>query len=303
MRKLLGLASLLTAALLGLTPASALAQNNKNGAAQGTTPDKATQQDYDALLAAKQAGGKIFYIDSNAKTITLRVDIPQYTPNPNYRPTASGTNNYSANRSGYMQAHQQQQMNQLMQQMNQGMHGKNPAQVQAHMAQMAQRMQMLEMQAMMQAGMQAQQQMAQAMRNANSNNGPFKVTMHQKDFELEYPDNVSVKKMFLATEYDDQGKPKPASKTQLADLKSGKGIAAKFEDVQPGQEVVLYVSKSTSKQSTAKSDDKKADDAKKAPAADPAAGSVNRPHVTSIVMTREMASTDAPAQAPPKKNK
>jgi hypothetical protein len=280
-RKILGFASLAAVALLAMAPAGGFGQNKKQPWTK-SQPMPATAQEYAALMNLKQLPGTVFYLDtgSGSKIMTLRVDIPQYVKNPNYRPPnlnvrpTTNTRNNGRNNSNHSQ-----QMNHLMQQYHQAMHthARNPAQMQQQQQKMMQiqmQMQNLECQLMMQQGMQAQNyqmQMAQRMAQANSNpnNQPFKINITQKDFELDILDNAAVRKTFLGTEYDDMGNPKQYTKAQIAELKgkdsSKPGYTAKFEDIQPGQEVVLFLAKPAKKSSSSssKSGVKKADDEKK----------------------------------------
>jgi hypothetical protein len=339
MRRILGGASLAAVALLCLAPTQSVGQNqnNKNQQMTKSPPVPATPQDYAALMNLKQLPGTIYYLDTNGtKTLTLRVDIPQMVPNPNYKPPKV---NMNTNRNmGNMNHHQQ--MAHLMQQHHQNS-SKNPAQAQMHMMQMQMQMQQMAMQQMMQANMRAQQyqmQMMQAMAKAGPNGQPFKINVTSKDFELDMLDNVAVRKTFLGTEYDDMGNPKQYTKAQLAELK-GKdttkpGYTAKFEDVQPGQEVVVFLGKPSSKKSASasalepkkvdeekekkadeekKGDDeekkvdakkKKADAEEKPAAVDAAPMRTDRPVITMIVMTKELTQPlNNNAQAAGKKKK
>jgi hypothetical protein len=162
--------------------------------------------------------------------------------------------------------------------------------------------------------------MAQA--NANPNNQPFKVNIVQKEFELDYPENVTVKKLFLGTEYDDQGNVKQPTKAQRDAVSSGKGIAAKLEDLQAGQEVTVNLKKPPTKSSATKTSDTKktegalkADEEKKVE--EPKKGEekavglqqdapahTDRPIITTVYMTKEMPA-DAASKLPqaPKKKK
>lgn len=333
MGKTLGFASLVAAALLVTTPVGLQGQNKKN-ANPNETAEKATAQEYSALLGYKQIAGSIYYIDSGAKTVTLRIDISSYAPNPNYRPNTGGTgynNNPFRNYRGGNTNHAQQYSH-LMQQYHQAMSSKNPVQQQQAMMRVAQQMQMLEMQMMQQMGRAEYTMMQQAMRNNNPNNQPFKITTQKKDYDLEFVDNVSVRKMYLGTEYDDMGNVKQYTKAQLADLKgkdsSRPGYNAKFEDLTPGQEVTLYLSRPSAVKKAAPApakkaddkdaDDKKADGDKKAEAGDKKADVAvadkkadgdkkatdgERPVVTMILMTKEMPSALSDAAQAPKKKK
>jgi len=124
---------------------------------------------------------------------------------------------------------------------------------------------------------------------------------------------VSIRKNFLGTDYDDMGNPKTYTKAQLAELK-GKdttkpGYTAKLEDLQPGQEVVVYLTKpkKTATKAVAPAKKEDGDDEKKpAVVAELGAGPahMDRPMVTTILMTKEMPSgLGAPAQPAAKKKK
>jgi hypothetical protein len=282
--------------LLILTAAPALSQKKNN--AKSTVP-QATPQEYAQLSQLKQIGGTLMVIDSGSNYLTLRVTIPQLQRNPNYRPPRINTNNnhyhhyYNNNRSGYNMQHQ---MASMMHRYQQIMMNRNPIQREQEMMQLSMQMQQMEMRAMMQMQMQAQrvqvqeaQQMARIMQqvaqaNSNPNNQPFKIVTTQKDFDLELQDNATVRKMYLGTEYDDTGNVKKYTKAELAELRgkdSAKpGYSAKLEDLQPGQEVALYLT--PPKKASAKAD---------VGAAAPA--NPKRPSVRMIVMTRELTADSA----------
>lgn len=309
MCRTLGFASLTLAVLLGMTPTGLQAQKKDKG--DDGTAEKATAQEYAALRGYKQISGTIFYVDPGSKTLTLRIDIPHMEPNPNYKPqNANGNNlrpnNYNMNRGNNGgNNNPQQKMHQLMQKYQQAMHSNNPQQKAQQMAQIQMQMQQMQMQSAMQANMQAQraqmammQQMAKA--NANGGNQPFMVKVAHKDFDLEMVESIVVRKMFLNSEYDDQGNLKTYTKSQIAELKgkdaSKPGYAAKFDDVQPGQEVVVYLGGSAA--APAKKDNADAGAKKDADAAAP-----SRPVVSMIVMTKERGPNDAPGAADKKKKK
>jgi hypothetical protein len=282
MWKTLGFASLVAVLLVICSPEFVLGQKKKD---DGNKADKATPQEYTALLNQKQVAGEIFYVDPGAKVVVLRVESAEYKPNPNFKGMNpanafkgnNNRNNFRNNNRGN-NGNFMQQYARLMQQYNQAMQSqqKNPGQAQQQLGQIAMQMQKLEMQMKMQATRAEMQQWQQMMRTAstnkgnNNNNGPFIVSTSDTDYELEFVDNVPVRKLFLATEYDDMGNLKKYTKEQLAALKgkdSNKpGYEAKFDDLVPGQEVTLYLSR-------------------------PKDGATNkdRPTVTMIVMTREIA--------------
>ncbi len=240
---------------------TARAQNKKNQG-QGTTAVKATPQDYAQLAKLKSVAGSLYYVEPGGKSLTLRVTIPQMQRNPNYRPPRTTTyrnNNYGnrnyRNSSGHYNP--QQHMASMMSRYQQIMRTRNPIQRQIEMQQLAMQMQQMEAQAMMQfqmqyarMQMQEMQQMAQVMQQiartaGNPANQPYKVVNTQKDFELEIQDKASVRRLTLPVEYDDMGNVKKYTKAELAELRgtesSKPGYAAKLDDLQPGQDVTLYL--------------------------------------------------------------
>ncbi len=126
---------------------------------------------------------------------------------------------------------------------------------------------------------QRQQQLQQFAKQAMQNlgNQPYKVAASQKDFTLNLQENVTVRKLFLGVEYDDTGNVKTYSKEKIAALRGNDpakpGYAAKVDELQPGQEVLLLLAKSTNGQ----------------------------PEVRMIVMTREQSMYDPAPSSPGKK--
>jgi hypothetical protein len=287
-------------ALLVLLPADVLAQK------ANTTPTPATPQDYAQLKNMKQINGSVFYLDTSSNTLTLRVTIPQMQRNPNYRPPRINPNgnNYNRYHSNYHHMNRgsnpQSQMSHMMSRYQQIMRERNPIQREQQMMQLSMQMQQMEMQAMMQMEMQAQRvQVQQAMQmqrvmqqvaraNSNPNNQPFKIVTTQKDFELDLQDNVPVRKTYVGVEFDDMGNAKKYTKAELAELRgkdtSKPGYTAKLEDVQPGQEVVLYLAPPKKKAA-------KSDDADLAPAVK--ASNPTRSSIRMIVMTKELTAAAA----------
>jgi hypothetical protein len=115
------------------------------------------------------------------------------------------------------------------------------------------------------------QQLARSQRGGNSQ--PVKVVSTPKDYDFILREDVVLRKLFVGEQFDDMGNIKqytPAELTKLRGKDSSKpGYAAKFEDLQPGQEVTLFLS------TPAKS-------------ADGEASSADRPSVRMVILTREM---------------
>jgi len=297
-----------------ILPTTALAQNQNKQNAK-TQPTPATPGDYKQLAGVKQIAGTLVSASADSRALTLRVTIPQIQPNPNYRPPrVTNTGNrygYHHNYSRGSSYNPQQHMAQMMSRYQQIMRQPNPVVREQEMMQLAMQMQQMEAQAMMQFQMQAarlemqqMQQMGRMMQqlarmNGNGSNGPYKVTNLQKDFDLELADGAVVRKLFTGTEYDDLGNLKQFTKAELAEMKgkdlSLPGYTAKAEDLQPGQEVILYL------RPPAKAAAKNKGGLDAAVAA--AATSSDRPTVRMIVMAKELNPTTAAAMAPANKKK
>ena len=250
--------SIALAGLLAVAPAGSLAQNKdkKNGRVAN---EQATPQDYAQLAQAKQIAGRLASVDGRSRTITFTIEIPHTEPNPNYKQNAGNANQYRQ---------LQQQLNRQLQQ-GRGGNNQNPAQRQQQMARARQ-----------QAQQQQRQQLAKMYQNkkGGGDNLPFKVVTTVKSFDLEVENKVVVRKLFVVTEYDDVGNLKQYTPGQLAEMK-GKdatkpGYAAKYDELQPGQEVILHLAPPQAGVG------KKGDDAA-------------RPTVRMIVMTREAAGMSA----------
>jgi hypothetical protein len=282
MRKFLGCSTLLLA-LLALQPSDVLGQKKDKKAKDQT--DRATPQDYAHLQNVKELKGTVDTIDANSKIVGIRLDIPEYVENPGYK----------ANPNNNINTQYQRDLQRLYRDQQMAMQTRNPIQRQQRMHQIAQDMQRI-------------QNLAY---KGQGNNGPYKMVTHSKTFELELEENVATRKMFLGTEYDDQGNIKTYTKAELDKLRgtdsSKPGYKAKLEDVQPGQEVTLYLKAPKKKSSDSSKSDEKADAEKKdaekkdAKKADADISSVDHPTVRMIVMTKEMNSSLAGTDA--KKNK
>jgi hypothetical protein len=201
----------------------------------------ATDQDYKWLATIKDMTGKLASI--NTSSVTFRLDIPHMVPNPKYRPPKGNNNQYN-------------QLLNIYRQQAQVMATTNPFVRQIRMQQLLATIQVQQYQQMMQA----------AAANSNPNNQPFMLAHEYKDFELELSDKVSIRKMFLETDYDDKGNVKVYSKEEKAELR-GKdttkpGYLAKIEDLQAGlyAKVYLKMPKKTKPPSEAVKSEAKADD-------------------------------------------
>lgn len=230
----------LTVGLLALVTTDAGAQKKNTEVA-----DFATDQDYKWLATIKDMTGKLASI--NTSSVTFRLDIPHMVPNPKYRPP-KGSNN------------QHNHLLNIYRQQAQVMATTNPFVRQIRMQQLLATIQVQQYQQMMQV----------AAANSNPNNQPFKLAHEYKDFELELSEKVSIRKMFLETEYDDKGNVKVYSKEEKAEL-HGKdtakpGYLAKMEDLQAGlyAKVYLKMPKKTKPPSETVKSDAKADDPGKA---------------------------------------
>jgi hypothetical protein len=213
MRRSLGLAAVIAGFLAGF-PGTVKAQKN-------AVVDTATDQDYKTLQSVKDLTGRLAEINSGA--ITFRLDIPHMVPNPKFRPPKGNNNLYN-------------QMNNLYRQQIQAMATPNLIQRQIKMQQVFINMQRLQMQMMQQA----------AAASNNPNSQPFMVAHQYKDFDLEMSDKVSLRKMFLETEYDDKGEIKTYTEKEKADLRGkdpspSNSYTAKMEELQPGQSVQIYL--------------------------------------------------------------
>jgi hypothetical protein len=237
-------------ACLALSPLFAAGQSRKSKKEHKETAEQPTSTEYSQLKKLAQLGGTIADLNTGKKTLTLRVPVPILEENPNYRPPQLGGNQAALNLL--------RQMNGFALRYQRAMNNPNPVTQTQQVLQIARDMQ--------RAQAQATQQAIRALSDPNSQ--PLRIVAKPKDFELTFDDEIVVRKMFVGTEYDDVGFLKEYTKEQLTEMR-GKdrtkpGLAAKLEDVQIGQEVVLRFAK--------------------------AGMSDDRPTVRMIVMTREMSS-------------
>ena len=215
--------AILVAIFLAHVPSEVAAQKKKP--ADMVVADPATPKDYKILANVKELTGKLASVSN--MTLTFRLDIPHMEPNPNYRPPKKGGGN-----------NQNQQMQQLYRQQAEIMRITNPVQRQQRMQQLMATMQKQQMQQLQQAAKAAQNQ-------NNPNNAPFRLAHDYKDFEFELAEKVSIRKLNLDLEYDDKGFPKTYTKEELTELRgkdpSKPGYTARLEDLQPAQEIKIYL--------------------------------------------------------------
>ncbi len=277
-RTTLCLAALAAAALVSL-PGGTPAQPNNPKNQPKAVP--ATAQDYYLIQNQKSLTGQLLSFDDSAKTIQVRLDFPEYVPNPKYRPNAGAQHNLMND------------YNRLQQDMNRIQTTKNPRQAQQLYNQMMQ----------LQAKIQVDMTRAQ---NINPNNMPFMVLHHLKDFDLDMQDNVVYRKMFLPQEYDDTGNLKTYSKDDLAKLRGdnkpkGSYVATSGE-FHPGQGVWVYLSPPKKDGSSSSSSSSAAKEKDKEDAKTTTSDSAPRPLVKMLVINQE-GSLPVNSQNQPKKKK
>jgi hypothetical protein len=216
-------------ALLALPAANALGQNQA---------EKAEPKDYYLIQNQKTLAGQLLSFDDNSKSISVRIDFPEWVPNPNYRPNTGAQHNLVVD------------YNRMQQEAQRLAASKNPKQAQQHYVQI------------MQLQVRIAQEMAR-LANGGPNSMPFKQVHHTKDFDFDMQDSVVYRKMFLPMEYDDTGNLKTYSKDKLTELRGKndpKGsYAATASEFHPGQYVWVYVNppkKDGSASSTASLKDK-----------------------------------------------
>ncbi len=217
--------------------------------------ETATTDDYKALEHLKDIEGELTDLEPSTKQMTVKVGYPILQPNPQYQP----------GRDAGAQQRWVQRMNHLMQEQQRALNIRNPAR-------RAQRLQQLSV------------EMQNAMLRAPSGPSPYRVAFAYKDFDVEVPEEVVVRRLSLPGEYDDKGNVKEYTEAEKKELR-GKdpkvpGYAATWDDVQVGQKVKLYLGKKKaaekSKKDAAKNEDKEAaragdEGAAKAPDKDKAA--------------------------------
>jgi hypothetical protein len=182
---------------------------------------QATQADYDALVQAQIATGKVNTLASTDKTFTLQLDY-QYL-------VATGKKGGKIN----------SQVTSLLRQQEQIMAVRDPVKRLQRLQKLIRKAQQLQ---------------------ARGGRLPFKVKQGRKDFDLRAIDEVKVRVMQPPVEYDDQGNVKKYTAKELKELK-GKdrklpGYTSSWDQVADGQTVTVYLKPRTKKPAKEKDKDK-----------------------------------------------
>ncbi len=165
MRKVLFAATVLLVLALALPTQSEGQNKDKNkGGLVGGDLSPAAAKAVEAAVHGKELNGVLTAVDADSTTVTLRIDIPIWDRNPNFKGGAGGNK-------------MTQQMQKLMSQQNRSRNSRNPFQA---------------MQQQMQAQAQMQKMMAQMATQGAKGGGeggknepPFKMTHQSKEFKLE----------------------------------------------------------------------------------------------------------------------
>ncbi len=289
----LGFGSML-ALLLAVATDDVFAQKKDKKGASKVESFTAEPADYAKIQNSRELAGSLVAVDAASKTLIFRVDFPRYEQNPKYKPPktdkkGTATPNY---------AKEYDQINRtyadLQKQQKQAMLAKNPQERQKALFRIQQDQMKLQQQ---QAQLIAKINQANAkaagkdVKALDPNNQPYITVSSFKDYELPIADEAPVRKLFLNLEYDDTGNVRKYTDKEKEELrgkdKTKPGYLAKFEDLQPTQEVKLSLTPAKAK--------------KKDPDADEGVVNLARPTVTMIVMTKEL--PGGGIQAAPEKKK
>jgi hypothetical protein len=216
-RKSLALTAVLLASL-GIAPADVAAQKKKN-INQAPAAMAATAQDYYLIQNQKSLTGELIGFNDASRSVSVRLDFPEWVPNPKYRPNAGAQHALSVD------------YNRLQQEAQRLQASRNAAQAHQHYNAM----------------MNLQARIAADMARANNGNGqpPFVAIHHTKDFDFDMQENISLRKMFLPQDYDDTGRVKEYSKEKLTELRGEnkpKGsYSAAGSEFHSGQGVWVYL--------------------------------------------------------------
>jgi len=202
---------------------------------------------------------------ADGKSLTLRIDIPHVEPNPNFKPN---NNNSPSTALANDQARHMQNLARL-----QG----NLARAKTPQARQSAMNSIMVEQQRLSADM--ARDMKRLVKSKNSpNNSPYKVTLDHKDFDLDFADKITVRKMFLETGYDDKGNLIEYTKDKIAKLKGDDtklpGFVAKFDEMESGvmAKVMLIPV---------------ANPAKKSKDDDPLVGAVDKPTIRLVLLLQE----------------
>ncbi len=269
--RLLGFGSAL-ALLIALASDEVLAQKKDKKAKDAGNP--ALPADYLMLQKAKDVSGTILSVGVDGKSVVLRVDIPKWEPNPNYKAPKDNPKT-GGNPQANAQAQLMKRYQELLYQQERAKRAKTPQEQQRILQKIQLEMAKLQIQ--------IQQQYlypkdGKSPTKTNPNNEPYRIVTSQKDFELELQDKVPIRKMFLSLEYDDTGNLKQYSDKEKADLrgtdKTKPGYMAKLDEIVPGAEAKLVLMPPKAKKNGAKEDED-------------GVGNIERPIVSFILLTKD----------------
>lgn len=250
----------------------ALAQKKPQDRKDGPKVEQGTPQEYAALLQMKEVVGKLSNI---AGTKSLTFDI-EYLAGGKSGSGEAYTLNKAVVGQAQKQRQYEQQMANLMREQQQAMQIQNPQKRKQKMRQIAIQMQK----------MQTQQMYKGPDGQPGANGQKANANRAYKEFEVDLADTLVVRRNFVPWEYDDKGYLKTYTQDEITAMRgkdsSKPGYTAKFEDLQGGQIVKLYLTTPTTKPEARK--DAKAEPKK---TEDESAGSVTRPVVTMILILAE----------------
>jgi len=176
--------------------------------------DVANAADYKFLENVKELEGELTNLEPSTKNMTLKVGYAYLEPNPKYRPNTKANARFVQN------------VNNLINQQQRALAIKNPVQRIQRLQQLSVKMQLLQLQAPV-------------------GPPPFRPAVANKDVDADATEEVVVRRLNLPLEYDDKGNVKEYTDKEKKELRGNDkkvpGYAAKWEDVQLGQKVKLYL--------------------------------------------------------------
>jgi hypothetical protein len=260
---------------------------------------EATPDDYKALGKMREVIGRLLSLDGSQQ-LTLKVDYPALEPK-----NKNGAPNDPYQRVIQAQSRQQQQAQREYQRI---LAIRNPIQRQQRLDQFFARQQAI-----------AQQQANAALDPRKS---PYKVVTSSVTFQLPIKENVKVARAKMELEYDDKGQIVEYTKEELQKKrdKDMPGYTAKFEDLQPGQLLKVYLHlksktadkdkaqakepvKDAIKEALEKADGKVEAGKAKDKATDAATTDVNPPEVRMILILTDADPNSLPRESTGKKKK
>jgi len=265
MLRLTGFTSLVAAVAL-LLPSGVDGQNKAKKGKRGNDVIAGTPEEYVAFNRLKEVTGKLGFSDPLSKSLSLVLEIPTYDPSK--VPAAKKGNNPN---NGLTQLEQriQRKAQEIERDKLDLARARTPAEKQRRAAELQRDIAQLNQEV---AQYKAKLASASGKAEANAEKG---IVMVSKEFQVDVPDNVIVRRLSLPFEYDDKGNVKTWSDKEKADLKgtdkSLPGYKAKYEDLAPGAKVTLHLSPPAAKKTESKAketkdskkDSKEAKEAKK----------------------------------------